>query len=67
MKASLVQHNSHNKRYTHKPFFVDFKNNSKNAFKPKMTNPSFKRKKGNFCVYGKLGHYAYQCKKKDEK
>ena len=58
MKANLVLHNSYNKRYTHKPYSIDSKNDFKNDFKPKMTNPSFKKHKGNSFVYGKSRHHT---------
>ena len=64
MKANMVQHNSHNKRYTRKPSFAYSKNEYKNAFKPKMTNPNFKKKQGNCYVCGKPKHHAPQCQKK---
>ena len=66
MKANLVQHNSYNnnKRYTHKPHSTGSKNDYNNAFKPKMTNPNFKKKKGNCYVCGKPGHHAPQCRKR---
>ena len=67
MKENMVQYNSHYKIYTHKSSFADSKSDFKNVFKPKMTNPSFKKKKGNYYICGKPRHHMPQCQKKDEK
>ncbi|XP_028790089.1 uncharacterized protein LOC114746065 [Neltuma alba] len=59
-KANLVESKPRSKRYDPKN-----KNNKnkKYDYKSKDSNPQFK-KKGNCFVYGKLGHYAAQCRKR---
>lgn len=53
-KANLVQGKVHQKRYE----------NKSHDYKPKATNPSFKKKKGSCFVCGKPGHHAPQCRKR---
>lgn len=55
-KANLAQGKSQNSIKRH-----EYKN--KTNYKPKATNPSFKKKKCSYFVCGKLGHYAPQCRK----